>query len=609
MKHFRIPLAALLALFLLLALIPAPAVRATEAQAQDIRSSTTVSGTGYSSFAFLFDGNTTSYKNSDTNASITLANDAGMAALYLLFDSSYGRYTIRDEVTGAEFTAGTNGFLHECIDLTAAFGYSPTRVTLAFSGGSVRLSEIYVFSEGQLPDYVQQWSAPLEGKADLVLFATHGDDDQLFFAGLLPLYAGQLGLNVQVVYLTDHRSGYTDNARMHEMINGLWAVGVTAYPVWGEFADFRIDSLQGTYDQYAAYYNTTREDLLSFVVEQIRRFKPLVAVGHDVNGEYGHGMHKVYTDLLISALELTGNAEAFPTSAEAYGTWQIQKLYLHLYEDNPIVLDYDQPLSAFDGMTAFQVTQKLGFPCHKSQQWTWFSTWLNGSNGEITKAAQISTYNPCHFGLYYSAVGPDVLKNDFMENITTYSQQAQADNAAADAVAAMIDALGAVTLDSGDAIAAARQAYNSLTETQKQLVANAPALADAEAAYDALVQEKQAQEAADAAAAQAVIDLIDAIGTYLDEPSLDRIRAEYDALTDAQKSLVTNYDQLLEAEALQQEILTREEQARLEQEQLAQEQAELKKLMMLVGVLAGLLVITLLILRHKRKHSRHRRRR
>lgn len=389
--------------------------------AEDITARTTVTATGFSDCGFLTDGSTASYKSSSGDAGITLENESGIGGIYLLFDLEYGAYTVTDNTTGETASAGEKGFLHEFIDLDALFGSCPTSVTLTFSNGTVRLSEIYVYSAGETPNNVQRWDAPLEGGADLVLFATHGDDDQLFFAGMLPYYAGELGLRVQVVYLTDHRN--LTNARTHEMLNGLWNVGVTAYPVFGAFADFRIDDLQQTYDTYLYSYGTTQEDLLSFVVEQVRRFKPLVAVGHDINGEYGHGMHMVYADLLIRSLELTADETAFPESAEAYGTWEIPKLYLHLYEENPITMDYDQPLEAFNGMTAFEVTQKLGYPCHESQQWTWFTGWLNGKSSQITQASQIETYNPCQFGLYRSTVGEDTLKNDFFENITTYAQQ------------------------------------------------------------------------------------------------------------------------------------------------------------------------------------------
>lgn len=388
-------------------------------ETQDITAATAFSGSGYSSFDFLKDQNIDSYKTSSGNATITLSNDQGIGSLYLMFDLEYGEYTITAD--GKTFTAGKDEILHEYVDLIAAFGTAPTSVTLNFSSGSVRLSEIYAFSGQDVPDFVQKWSAPLEGGADLVLFATHGDDDQLYFAGLLPLYANAKDCRLQVVYLTDHRN--TTNGRIHEMINGLWAVGVKAYPVFGRFADFRIDDLEETYRTYENSYGTSREELQGFVVEQIRRFKPQVAVGHDLNGEYGHGMHMVYADLLTKAIDLTGDADKFTDSAQKYGTWELPKLYLHLYEENPITIDYDQPMDIFGGLSAFQMTQKYGFPCHVSQQWTGFRTWLNGYGGEITKASQIEKYNPSKFGLFHTTVGADVKKNDFLENIITYAEQ------------------------------------------------------------------------------------------------------------------------------------------------------------------------------------------
>lgn len=609
MKHYRIPLAIFFAITLLLNFLPLPSVQAEEAIAQDIRSNTTITGSGYDGFSFLFDNNSTSYKKSSGNTVITLKNAEGIGSIYLLLHKAYGSYTITDDTTGASITAGENSFLHEFVDLAQDFGYAPTSVTIDFANGAVQLSEIYVFSQGTPPEFVQIWEPALDGGADILLLATHGDDDQLFFAGLLPLYAGELDCRVQVVYLTDHRSGFVDNARMHEMLNGLWAVGVEAYPIWGDFADFRIDDLQDTYDCYKNSYGTTKDHLLSFVVEQIRRFRPQVIVGHDINGEYGHGMHMVYTDLLIQALDITADPTAYPASAETYGTWDVPKTYLHLYDENQIVLDYDQPLDHFGGLTAFQATQKLGYPCHKSQQYTWFTRWINGSSNEIAKATQINTYNPCYFGLYRSTVGEDVLKNDFLENITTYAQQeaqVQLDREAANSVSALIDTLGQISLSSGDAIAIARSAYESLTENQKALVTNLDKLTAAEKTHAQLMQEKAEKDAADLAAAQAVMAMIDGLGTTLDNPSPAQVRAAYDALSDDQKALVTNLDQLADAEARLQQILEEEEhnrleQERAEQEELRQQQKELEILILILIALVVLLIIFLLILRHKRK--------
>jgi hypothetical protein len=168
----------------------------------------------------------------------------------------------------------------------------------------------------------------------------------------------------------------------------------------------------------------SKDDLLDFVVTQLRRFKPQVVVAHDFEGEYGHGMHLVYADLVAQALELTNNAQVFPDSAAAYGTWDVSKAYFHLYQENPIVLDLDTPLESLDGLTPFQVAQERGFPCHVSQHvHRGFMNWLYGLNRDQTLASQIDDYNPAYYGLFRSTVGEDVHKNDFLENITSYAEQ------------------------------------------------------------------------------------------------------------------------------------------------------------------------------------------
>ena len=144
------------------------------------------------------------------------------------------------------------------------------------------------------------------------------------------------------------------------------------------------------------------------------------------------------------------------------------------------------------------------------------------------------------------------------------------DAAAAKAVDDLIDAIGEVTLESGDAIKAARAAYDTLTDTQKELVKNYEKLTAAEEAYTALV---------DAAAAKAVDDLIDAIGEVTADSgdAIKAARAAYDALTDTQKELVKNYEKLLAAEELYEELTASAAaiaQKAAEEARKAQEEAE-----------------------------------
>lgn len=376
---------------------------------------------GIPSVSALFDGDRVSGRKTGDGACLTLQSPEGFGSAYLIFDREYGAFTVTDEDTGETQTVGQEGFLHTFLDLEALFGHAPQGLTLRFENGPAALLELTLFTPGEVPDWVQRWAAPVENGADLVLFSTHADDEQLFFAGVLPYYAGERGDRVQVVYMTNHRNITKDgHLRCHEALDGLWAVGVRNYPVFGGFADYYCKSLKDAVALYS-YMGVEQEELLGYVVEQLRRFKPLVAVGHDLNGEYGHGGHMLYADLLTQAVELATNPECFPESAQAYGTWDTPKVYLHLYEENQITMDWDKPLEHFGGMTAFEVTKTMGFPCHKSQTQD-FAWYMSG----MDRAADIPKYSPCLYGLYRTTVGPDRARNDFFENLTTYEEQEQA---------------------------------------------------------------------------------------------------------------------------------------------------------------------------------------
>ena len=118
--------------------------------------------------------------------------------------------------------------------------------------------------------------------------------------------------------------------------------------------------------------------------------------------------------------------------------------------------------------------------------------------------------------------------------------------APSDIVAELISAIGTVTLtnDCKEKIDAARSAYDNLAEADQALVGNYAMLTDAEAAYQALV---------DQAAADRAIAAINKIGEFEVSPAykvrFDQANNTYNGLTDAQKALVTNYDVLEAARA------------------------------------------------------------
>ncbi len=136
-------------------------------------------------------------------------------------------------------------------------------------------------------------------------------------------------------------------------------------------------------------------------------------------------------------------------------------------------------------------------------------------------------------------------KNDSGNMFALGMTQDSKNQVAAEKAEALINAIGEVTLNSQEKIEAARAAYDALTDEQKALVSNYAALEKAE---KTLAQLKET--AANEAAAKEVVALIDDIGevTLKSQEKIEAARAAYDALTDEQKALVSNYAALEKAE-------------------------------------------------------------
>ncbi len=133
------------------------------------------------------------------------------------------------------------------------------------------------------------------------------------------------------------------------------------------------------------------------------------------------------------------------------------------------------------------------------------------------------------------------------------AEKTEADKLAASTVSDLITQIGTVTLDSEAAIVRARDAYNGLTADQKALVRNYTTLTAAEHALEELKNGggiPDDKDEANQAAANLVMTKIERIGyiTLNSESDIYTARTAYDALTSEQKSLVTNYDVLVNAE-------------------------------------------------------------
>lgn len=123
------------------------------------------------------------------------------------------------------------------------------------------------------------------------------------------------------------------------------------------------------------------------------------------------------------------------------------------------------------------------------------------------------------------------------------------DSKAAMEVIKLINQIGKVTAtDACKAkIDAAQAAYAQLTDAQKAFVTNYDVLTQAETKYEEELQKKE-----DKAKADAVIDLINSIGTVDAsaecKAKIDAAKEAYSKLTDAQKALVKNFETLTQAE-------------------------------------------------------------
>ena len=346
----------------------------------------------------LSDGNNETFI---TAAELTLGQ-SGADGVYIVFRRKAAAYTV---FSSAGEVRVDNGFLHSLARLPAGCDEQGLRIVF---DSETEVSEARAFS-GKTPDWAQDWQSN-DGDADLLLLSTHSDDEHLFFAGLLPYYAAGRGYRIQVAYFTSNGENHT---RDHEVLDGLWKVGVRRYPVFGDFSDTWAENY-GEAEKNLKAEGYTYSSAAEYCAGLLRRFRPLVAVGHDLGGEYGHGQHCLSSAALCDAIALAAEEHA-----GGYPAWQVKKLYLHLYTQNRIHMDWDIPLAAFAGKTAFGVSQD-GFACHKSQQWTWFRRWMFGRNGRLARASEITVYSPCDYGLYYSAVGADEMKNDMFENLFDY---------------------------------------------------------------------------------------------------------------------------------------------------------------------------------------------
>lgn len=257
-------------------------------------------------------------------------------------------------------------------------------------------SQVYA-TDGTTPKPLP-WQTQNKPLVDMMLIVAHPDDDQLWLGAVGPTYTNQ-GKRVVTVCITYNST----KRRGIEMINGRRLVKDKYAPVFGNFPDLYVHEPE-------LKRSWTEAKMQTFLVEQIRKYKPAVVVTQDIKGEYGHPSHIWTVKQVQKAVVNSGNKTLYWSSFYKYGTWNPLKTYLHLYPYNKMVLNVDQPLSLFGGKTAFQMAQ-LGFKCHISQ---------DRGRWQVSKVTNPSRrlYSCRDFGLYRSLVGYTNKTNNMFENVT-----------------------------------------------------------------------------------------------------------------------------------------------------------------------------------------------
>ena len=327
---------------------------------------------------------------------ITAPEGKPIAGLYVCFGNMPESWEIQTSDDGKDwFTAvpGDTRFLHAYVALPQPAQHVRLAVT-SEKKTALRINDLFVLSEGDLPDWVQVWQ-PTEEKADILFLSTHPDDELIFFGGAIPTYAVEQQRKVVVAYFT--RSNTT---RSSELLNGLWHMGVRTYPVIGNFKDSYAKSLKAAYKSAGG-----KGKVNEWIVGLYRQYKPEVVVTQDTNGEYGHKQHMMISDAAQNCIALAANEDEFTASTIAYGTWQVKKLYLHLYPENQITFDWTVPLKSMNGATGIELAEEA-YTLHKTQASSGMSVTETGTK-----------YDNRVFGLAFTTVGEDVRKDDFLENI------------------------------------------------------------------------------------------------------------------------------------------------------------------------------------------------
>ncbi len=286
----------------------------------------------------------------------------------------------------------------------------------------------------------RDWQSYVNNEPSILILSCHPDDEGIFFGGVMSYYPQVENVRTYHISMTSGDYNRPPEIREDELTNAdtiyygrpvTTSIGSPLDTVIDTSADlffprFKdeptniVNTYDYWYDGILDYDDSElgKQKAIDTLASYIRILKPTVIVGHDIDGEYGHGNHKATGTALAACYDRAAD----PGYVDGNDLWLAMKLYIHQSEGNGLGTpgytfinwlfhDYLEETSIdTDGdgspdMTPRQVTN-VGLKEHYSQ----------GAYDASTVYETGESFDSHHsewWGLYRSTVGPDTIAAPF----------------------------------------------------------------------------------------------------------------------------------------------------------------------------------------------------
>ena len=249
----------------------------------------------------VHDGAYTSFWQSRTNEKphLEFQTPEGESAqyLYICFAEMPEAWSIEEEINGEWQTSieGTTDYYHVLVALNGKNHFR--LVGISEKKSYLKLNEVFVFSDGELPDWVQQWE-PTPKKADLLLLVAHPDDELIWGGGHL----------LDDKYLVVCMTRGNDPVRSAEFKSVMEATG----------DKYLILSYPDKIGKDRSSWNYWKKDMEADIATVLNYKNWKQVATHNADGEYGHHHHQMTHQLVEEAYRETNCDAAFYSFGKYY---------------------------------------------------------------------------------------------------------------------------------------------------------------------------------------------------------------------------------------------------------------------------------------------------